>query len=117
MNLGRVTAKKVVIAAVAAIFAFALLAPLSGQAQERKEIEVKAVDGAAFEAGAAAGPKAAEGISENIVMTMALGVAAVGTFYAAAPQVMLIGVGMGAAAAAGAIIYTKKKEADESRNK
>ena len=117
MNFTKVAAKRMIMSAVALFLVLALLAPLSSQAQDRKEIEVKAVDGAAFEAGAAAGPKAAEGISENIVMTMALGVAAVGTFYAAAPEVMIVGAGMGAAAAAGAIFYTKQKEAAESKNK
>lgn len=114
MNFRKFTAGRKAIWAVAIFLTVALLAPVSSHAQAQKAIEVKAVDGAAFEASAGAGPRAAEGLTENIAV-MALGVAAIGTAYAAAPQLMIIGVGMGVNAGAGAIAYTKTKEALESK--
>ena len=117
MSVRKPAARKILVSTVVIFLGFALLVPLTGQAQERKEIEVKAVDGVAFDAASSAGSKATGGFTEDTVMAMALGVAAVGTFYAAAPQVMIIGAAMGAGAAAGAIAYTKKKEISESKGK
>jgi hypothetical protein len=117
MTVRRPAARKILVSTVAIFLALALLVPLTGQAEERKEIEVKAVDGVAFDAASSAGSKATGGFTEDTIMAMTLGVAAVGVAYAAAPQMMIIGAAMGAGAAAGAIIYTKTKEASQSKSK
>ena len=115
MVIRRFVARKVLVSGVAIFLAFALFVPMTGQAEEQNQIEVKAVDGAAFDAASNVGSKVNGGFTEDTIMTMALGVAAIGTFYAAAPQVMIIGAAMGAGAAAGAITYSKIKETSETR--
>jgi len=117
MTLRKATARKVLVSTVAMLLAFILFVPVTGKAEEQRQIEVKAVDGAAFDAASNVGSKVNGGFTEDTIMTMALGVAAIGTFYAAAPQVMIIGAAMGAGAAAGAIAFTNKMEATEAKPK
>ena len=117
MTVRKPAARKILVSTIAIFLGLTLLVPLTGQAQERKQIEVKAVDGVAFDAASNAGSKVIGGYTEDTIMIMALGVAAVGVAYAAAPEMMIVGAAMGAGAAFGAIAYTKKKEASESKGK
>jgi hypothetical protein len=117
MTVRKPASKKILVSTIAIILGLALLVPLTGQAQERKQIEVKAVDGVAFDAASSAGAKAIGGYTEDTIMIMALGVAAVGVAYAAAPEMMIVGAAMGAGAAVGAVAYTKKNQASEVKSK
>lgn len=117
MALRKSVARKILVSTVVIFLGFALLIPVTVTAEERKVIEPKAVDGVAFDAAAGAGSKATGGFTEDTVMTMALGVAAIGVAYAAVPEMMIIGAAMGAGAAAGAIAFSNKKKAEEVKPK
>jgi len=117
MTLRKAAARKVLVSTVAIVLTLALFVPMTGKAEEQGQIEVKAVDGAAFDAASNAGSKVYGGYTEDTIMTMALGVAAIGTFYAAAPQVMIIGAAMGVGAVVGAKAISNKMEAAETKPK
>ncbi len=117
MTVRKPVARKILVSIFALFLGFALLAPVTAFSEERKAIEPKPVDGVVFDAASNAGHKVIESFSPDNAATVALGVAAIGAAYAAAPEVMIIGAAMGAAATAGILIYEKKNHAPETKAK